>query len=168
VKRDNANLSSPPTPFIRKCGNDALDAACIEAVAYEDELSGKIDMAGHVAFAQSFLPNQTQGDVLGRGMITQQTLTYLPRQKWWSVNFSGRDDCVWRGYICGIDLCSTAFWSANFWSAVTCHRFGPARLDAPSFTGRQRQTGCDRSQKTKALTGHRTPKSCRLHLIRAS
>jgi hypothetical protein len=28
--------------------------------------------------------------------------------------------------------------AASFWSAVTCHRFGLARLDAPFLTGRQR------------------------------
>ena|SRR5688572_4866426 len=50
------------------------------------------------------------------------------------------------------------------WSAVTCHRFGPRRPVAvvPSFAWhyafQRTHDSCDRSQKTKALTGQRTPK----------
>jgi hypothetical protein len=40
---------------------------------------------------------------------------------------------------------------------VTCHRFGPRRLDAATFT-KLNYKSCDRSQPTKAVTGHRTPK----------
>jgi hypothetical protein len=47
----------------------------------------------------------------------------------------------------------------SIWSAVTCHRFCPQRLDAASVKPSiQRAKGCDRSQPTKALTGQRTPK----------
>jgi hypothetical protein len=45
----------------------------------------------------------------------------------------------------------------KLWSAVTCHRFGLGRLDAPVLAGMLIDDGCDRSQPTKALTGQRTP-----------
>ena len=60
-----------------------------------------------------------------------------------------------------------------FWSALTCQRFGlrrhgtprglPARepRKTPVIKYTQSNHGRDRSQPTKAVTGHRTPKSCR-------
>jgi hypothetical protein len=43
--------------------------------------------------------------------------------------------------------------SASLWSAPAWRRFCPRRLDA-AFSS----DGCDKSQRTKAVTGHRTPR----------
>src|SRR4030095_8972519 len=48
--------------------------------------------------------------------------------------------------------------AVRFWSAVTCHRFGPGRPDAQNLTELQPRHGRDRSRLTKAVTCHPTTK----------
>jgi len=46
----------------------------------------------------------------------------------------------------------------RFWSALTCQRFGPWRLDATFFVQLAFiHPGRDKSRPAKALTGQRTP-----------
>jgi len=55
----------------------------------------------------------------------------------------------------------------NFWSAVTCHRFGPGRLDALLLQKFDAAWPLQ-SRPTKAVTGHRTPKIIRFFSRRAA
>src|SRR5882762_10228332 len=56
-------------------------------------------------------------------------------------------------------------WSTP-WSAAARRRFGPRRLVA--CLNQLNRRGRDRLRPTTALPGQRTPKSCRIHLIRGS